>query len=171
MKFCMNGALTIGTLDGANVEIRDAVGAENFFLFGLKTEEVEAWRAAGYSPHHIYAANAELRTVIDLIREGFFSRGDRELFRPIVEELLQRDPYFLLADYQSYVDCQAQVDAAYHDKEQWSRMSILNTARSGLFSSDRTIREYCDDIWHVKPVAIDLPSIGASSELFALAKS
>ena len=129
------------------------------------------WRAAGYYPHQLYAANAELRAVIDLIREGFFSRGDRELFRPIVEELLQRDPYFLLADYQSYVDCQAHVDAAYQDKEQWSRMSILNTARSGLFSSDRTIREYCDDIWRVKPVTIELPSIGVPNELFALAKS
>lgn len=156
MKFCMNGALTIGTLDGANVEIRDAVGAENFFLFGLKTEEVEAWRAAGYHPRQIYDANHELRAVIDLIREGYFSRGDRDLFRPIVDALLHHDPYFLLADYQSYVDCQTQVGLAYRDKEHWSRMSILNTARSGLFSSDRTIREYCDDIWRVKPVAIDL---------------
>ncbi len=156
MKFCMNGALTIGTLDGANVEIRDAVGAENFFLFGLKTEEVQAWRAAGYQPRHIYEANHELRAVIDLIREGYFSRGDRDLFRPIVDALLHHDPYFLLADYQSYVDCQTQVGLAYRDKEHWSRMSILNTARSGLFSSDRTIREYCDDIWRIKPVAIDL---------------
>jgi starch phosphorylase len=156
MKFCMNGALTIGTLDGANVEIRDAVGAENFFLFGLKTEEVESWRAAGYQPRQIHDANHELRAVIDLIRDGYFSRGDRNLFRPIVDALLQHDPYFLLADYQSYVDCQTQVGQAYRDKEHWARMSILNTARSGLFSSDRTIREYCADIWHVKPVAIDL---------------
>ena len=171
MKFCMNGALTIGTLDGANVEIRDAVGAENFFLFGLKAEEVEAWRMAGYHPHQLYAANDELRTVIDLIRDGFFSRGDRALFQPIVQELLQRDPYFLLADYQSYVDCQAQVDVAYRDKEQWSRMSILNTARSGLFSSDRTIREYCDDIWRVKPVAVDLAPSSVPSELLSLVKN
>lgn len=156
MKFCMNGALTIGTLDGANVEIRDAVGAENFFLFGLKTEEVESWRAAGYQPRQIHEANHELRAVIDLIGDGYFSRGDRNLFRPIVDVLLHHDPYFLLADYQSYVDCQSQVDLAYRDKEHWARMSILNTARSGLFSSDRTIREYCNDIWHVQPVPIDL---------------
>jgi starch phosphorylase len=156
MKFCMNGALTIGTLDGANVEIRDAVGAENFFLFGLKTEEVEGWRAAGYQPRQLYDSNHELRAVLDLIRAGYFSRGDRDLFRPIVDALLHHDPYFLLADYQAYVDCQAQVSLAYCDKERWARMSILNTARSGLFSSDRTIREYCDDIWKVKPVAIDL---------------
>lgn len=155
MKFCMNGALTIGTLDGANVEIRDAVGADNFFLFGLKTEEVAAWRAQGYHPRQLYENNLELRAVIDLIRDGFFSRGDSALFRPIVDALLHHDPYFLLADYQSYVDCQGQVGLAYQDKEHWARMSILNTARSGMFSSDRTIREYCDDIWKVKPVRIE----------------
>jgi starch phosphorylase len=156
MKFCMNGALTIGTLDGANIEIRDAVGAENFFLFGLKAEEVQAWRARGYQPLHAYDANPELRAVLDLIREGYFSRGDRELFRPIVENLLFHDPYFLLADFQSYVDCQAEVGHAYRDKEHWARMAILNTARSGSFSSDRTIREYCEEIWRVKPVPIEL---------------
>ena len=171
MKFCMNGALTIGTLDGANVEIRDAVGAENFFLFGLKTDEVEAWRAAGYHPSQIVAANHELRAVIDLIRDGIFSRGDRELFRPIVDELLQRDPYFLLADYQSYVDCQTQVGLAYRDAEHWARMSIRNTARSGLFSSDRTIREYCNDIWRVRPVAIDLSTKSAPHTDFSQVKA
>ena len=157
MKFCMNGALTIGTLDGANVEIRDAVGTDNFFLFGLKTEEVQAWRARGYHPLQIYDGNPELRAVLDLIREGYFSRGDRGLFRPIVDSLLFHDPYFLLADFQSYVDCQSGVGHAYRDKEHWARMSILNTARSGSFSSDRTIREYCDEIWRVKPVPIELP--------------
>jgi starch phosphorylase len=165
MKFCMNGALTIGTLDGANVEIRDAVGAENFFLFGLKTEEVAAWRTAGYNPYQLYETNLELRAVIDLIRDGYFSRGDRELFRPIVDALLYHDPYFLLADFQSYIDCQADVSRAYRDKDHWTRMAILNTARSGSFSSDRTIREYCEEIWHVKPVPIDL-SLGV--ELAAL---
>ena len=157
MKFCMNGALTIGTLDGANVEIRDAVGAENFFLFGLKTEEMQAWHERGYAPMQLYDSNPELRAVLDLIREGYFSRGDRGLFRPIVDALLYHDPYFLLADFQSYVDCQAQVSQAYQDKEHWARMSILNTSRSGSFSSDRTIREYCDQIWQVKPVPIELP--------------
>ena len=171
MKFCMNGALTIGTLDGANVEIRNAVGTENFFLFGLKTEEVEAWRRSGYDPRQHYASNTELQAVINLIRDGFFSRGDRALFHPIVDELLKRDPYFLLADYQSYVDCQARVDLAYRDKEHWSQMSILNTARSGLFSSDRTIREYCDDIWRVQPVAVNLSPSSAPSELLSLVRN
>ena len=109
--------------------------------------------------------------MINLIRDGFFSRGDRALFHPIVDELLKRDPYFLLADYQSYVDCQARVDLAYRDKEHWSQMSILNTARSGLFSSDRTIREYCDDIWRVQPVAVNLSPSSAPSELLSLVRN
>ena len=165
MKFCMNGSLTIGTLDGANVEIRDAVGAENFFLFGLKAEEVQAWRARGYQPLHLYDDNPELRAVLDLIREGYFSRGDQELFLPIVENLLFHDPYFLLADFQSYVDCQGEVGHAFRDMEHWSRMSILNTARSGAFSSDRTIREYCEEIWRVKPVSIELPPSEKPSQI------
>ena len=156
MKFSMNGALTIGTLDGANIEIRDEVGAENFFLFGLSTPEVYAIKAQGYRPMDYYNGNQKLRDVIDLIRSGFFSRGDPELFRPLIDGLLQHDPYLLLADFQSYIDCQALVDEAYADQERWTRMSILNTARSGKFSSDRTIREYCRDIWHVEPVPIHL---------------
>jgi glycogen phosphorylase len=156
MKFSMNGALTIGTLDGANIEIRDEVGAENFFLFGLSTPEVYALKAQGYRPMDYYNGNQTLRDVIDLIRSGFFSRGDSELFRPLIDNLLFQDPYLLLADFQSYIDCQALVDEAYGDQERWTRMSILNTARSGKFSSDRTIREYCTDIWQVKPVPIHL---------------
>jgi starch phosphorylase len=156
MKFSMNGALTIGTLDGANIEIRDEVGAENFFLFGLSTPEVYALKAQGYRPMDYYNRNQKLRDVIDLIRSGFFSRGDPELFRPLIDDLLQHDPYLLLADFQSYIDCQALVDEAYADTERWTRMSILNTARSGKFSSDRTIRDYCADIWRVKPVPIHL---------------
>jgi starch phosphorylase len=156
MKFSMNGALTIGTLDGANIEIRDEVGAENFFLFGLSTPEVYALKAQGYRPMDYYNRNQKLRDVIDLIRSGFFSRGDPELFRPLIDGLLQHDPYLLLADFQSYIDCQALVDEAYADTERWTRMSILNTARSGKFSSDRTIRDYCADIWRVKPVPIHL---------------
>ena len=156
MKFCMNGALTIGTLDGANIEIRDEVGADNFFLFGLSAPEVYALKSRTYRPVDYYNANQGLREVIDLIRSGFFSRGDTELFRPLIDGLLYHDPYLLLADFQSYIDCQARVSEAYGDTERWTRMSILNTARSGRFSSDRTIREYCADIWGVKPVPIHL---------------
>jgi starch phosphorylase len=151
MKFAMNGALTIGTLDGANVEIHEAVGDENFFLFGLTAEEVGERKAAGYSPRSIYEANPELREAIDLIGGGFFSPGDRELFRPLVESLLTRDEYMLLADYQAYVDCQQRVSDAYVDRTGWTRMSILNAARVGRFSSDRSIREYSSAIWNVSP--------------------
>jgi starch phosphorylase len=156
MKFSMNGALTIGTLDGANIEIRDEVGAENFFLFGLSAAEVYALKAQGYRPMDYYNANQGLRDVIDLIRSGFFSRGDPELFRPLIDGLLYQDPYLLLADFQSYIECQNKVSEAYRDTDRWTRMSILNTARSGKFSSDRTIREYCSDIWRVKSVPIQL---------------
>ncbi|MGK7948486.1 MAG: glycogen/starch/alpha-glucan phosphorylase, partial [Xenococcaceae cyanobacterium] len=156
MKFSLNGALTIGTLDGANVEIREEVGAENFFLFGLKTEEVYALKAQGYNPGDYYNSNPELKAVIDLISSGFFSHGDRRLFQPIVDNLLYDDPYLLLADYQSYIDSQEQVSQAYRDRDNWTRMSILNVARMGKFSSDRSIRDYCEDIWQVKPVPINL---------------
>jgi glycogen phosphorylase len=151
MKFAMNGALTIGTLDGANVEIRDAVGPENFFLFGLSAGEVEQTKAAGYHPRAYYESNEELREVLDLIAGGFFSNGDREVFQPLVDSLLTRDDYLLLADYQAYVDCQQRVSEAYRDPGNWTRMSILNAARVGRFSSDRSIREYCRDIWNVTP--------------------
>jgi len=158
MKFCMNGALTIGTLDGANIEIRREVGAENFFMFGLTAPEVEALRRDGYRPSAFYESNPELRAVIDLIREGFFWRGDVTQFRSIVDHLLNWDTYMLLADFQSYIECQAQVGQAYADARHWSRMSILNVARSGAFSSDRTIREYATEIWHVPRVPIRLLS-------------
>ena len=155
MKFAMNGALTIGTLDGANVEIRDAVGHENFFLFGLTAEEVDGLRRSGYDPRRYYDANADLREAVDLIGSGFFSNGDRELFRPLVESLLTHDDYLLFADYQAYVDCQQRVSEAYRDQVSWTRMSILNSARVGHFSSDRSIRDYCRDIWDVQPLATD----------------
>jgi starch phosphorylase len=151
MKFAMNGALTIGTLDGANVEIRDAVGHENFFLFGLNAAEVSERKARGYRPRDIYESNDELRETIDAIGSGVFSDGDRELFRPIVDSLLGADDYMLLADYQGYVDCQQRVANAYCDGAAWARMSILNSARVGRFSSDRSIRDYCRHIWHVEP--------------------
>ncbi|MDQ2079222.1 glycogen/starch/alpha-glucan phosphorylase [Xanthobacteraceae bacterium Astr-EGSB] len=154
MKFAMNGALTIGTLDGANIEIRDAVGAENFFLFGMPVEEVERHQTNGYRPYEHYQSDEELRACIDAMASGAFSHGDRELFRPVLENLLWSDPYMLLADYRSYVDCQEEVDRAWLDQEQWARMSILNVARMGYFSSDRSIRDYCRTIWHVAPVPI-----------------
>ncbi len=149
MKFAMNGALTIGTLDGANVEIREAVGAENFFLFGLTVDQVSATLAAGYHPWDIYQANAGLREAIDSVGSGQFSHGDSELFRPLLDSLLQHDPYLLFADYQAYIDCQDKAAKAYVDQENWSRMSILNASRMGKFSSDRSITQYCEDIWNV----------------------
>jgi starch phosphorylase len=154
MKFAMNGALTIGTLDGANVEILEAVGAENFFLFGLTADQVERLRMDGYQPRRFYESNQELREAIDLIDSGFFSNGDRAVFRPLVESLLTSDHYLLLADYQAYVDCQQRVGDAYRDRAGWTRMSILNCARVGHFSSDRSIRDYCRDIWDVRPVTL-----------------
>jgi starch phosphorylase len=156
MKFALNGALTIGTLDGANVEIREEVGAENFFLFGNTVEQLqEIWRN-GYRPWEIANNNPMLKRVLDLISCGHFSHGDTELFRPIVEHLWQNDRYCLLADYQSYVDCQEQATRLYRDQKQWVKMSILNVARMGKFSSDRAIREYCEDIWRVQPVHVPL---------------
>src|SRR5208282_2140384 len=156
MKFALNGALTIGTLDGANIEIRQEVGEENFFLFGLTAEEVREKRAAGYHPWDYYNSNQHLREAIDLIQAGHFSHGDTNLFKPLLDALLKYDPYMLFADYQSYVDCQDQVSKAYQKTENWVRMSILNTARTGKFSSDRAIREYAEGVWHVKPVKVEL---------------
>jgi len=156
MKFAMNGALTIGTLDGANVEIREEVGAENFFLFGLTTPEVESRKREGYNPRAFFDTNNLLREVIDSLSNGEFSRGDQRLFEPLVNSLLTTDEYMLLADYQSYVDCQDRVSLAYKDQEAWTRMSILNVARIGKFSSDRAIRDYCADIWKTWPVKIQL---------------
>ena len=157
MKFAMNGSLTIGTLDGANIEIREEVHPENFFLFGLTAEEVYALKAEGYKPTKYYHHNSELKQVIDRLASGDFSRGDRHLFEPIIQSLLNEDQWMLLADYQSYVDCQEKVSKTYQDQEQWTRMSILNSARMGKFSSDRTIREYCQEIWKVEPVSIKIP--------------
>ena len=151
MKFSMNGALTIGTLDGANVEIREEVGPENFFLFGLTAEEVSELKTHGYNPMGYYEKNDELREAIDLISSGFFSKGDRDLFKPLVDSLLTRDEYLLLADYQSYIDCQEEASKVYRNQERWIRMSILNVARMGKFSSDRSIREYAQKIWKVHP--------------------
>ena len=151
MKFSLNGALTIGTLDGANVEIREEVGAENFFLFGLTASEVGEVKARGYRPRNFYNGNEAVREVIDFIASGALAQGDAELFRPIVENLLGDDPFMLMADYQSYLDAQEQVSVLWKDPEAWTRKSILNTARMGKFSSDRSIRDYCDRVWKISP--------------------
>jgi starch phosphorylase len=152
MKFAMNGALTIGTLDGANVEIREEVGPENFFLFGLTAEEVQKVKSGGYEPQRHYHEDAELREALDLISSGFFSHGDRGLFKPLVDSLLYHDDYLLLADYRSYVNRQAEVGNIFRDEKRWTRMSILNAARMGKFSSDRAIRDYCEKVWRTRPL-------------------
>ncbi len=152
MKFALNGALTIGTLDGANVEIREEVGADNFFLFGLTAQEVVDLQRRGYRPRDHYQREPELRAVLDLIYSGFFVPAQPELFRPLITSLLENDTYMLLADFASYVNCQAQVSEAFKDQARWTRMTILNLARMGKFSSDRTIRQYAEEIWRAKPV-------------------
>jgi len=156
MKFMINGALTIGTLDGANVEMREEVGPENFFLFGLTVHEVEELKAKGYRSADYIDGNDELRAVLDLIGSGTFSHGDTEVFRPLVDNLRYDDPFLALADFASYVSCQERVSAAWQDRDTWTKMSILNTARSGKFSSDRAITEYCDEIWNVWPLTVKI---------------
>jgi glycogen phosphorylase len=156
MKFALNGALTIGTLDGANIEIRQAVGEQHFFLFGLTAEEVRAQRAAGYHTWDYYESNPHLRKAIEQINSGRFSGGETNLFKPLVDSLMKYDPYLVFADYEAYVKSQEQVSQAYKGKDHWTRMSILNTARMCKFSSDRAIREYCERIWNAKPVKVEL---------------
>ena len=161
MKFAMNGAVTIGTLDGANVEIRDHVGAENFFLFGLTAEQVIAKRQAGYRPRDLYEHNAELRATIDLISSGTFSHGDRERFAPLIHSLLVHDPFMVLADFDDYLRAQHDVAVEYARPLELAKMAILNVARVGYFSSDRAVGEYCKNIWNVNPVELR----GAKEEL------
>jgi glycogen phosphorylase len=156
MKFMINGALTIGTLDGANVEIREEAGPENFFLFGLTEDQVEKVKADGYRPASYIESDPELAEVLELIAAGRFTRGDTEILRPVVDSLVHHDPFLALADFRSYVDCQAKVSAAWENGDTWSRMSILNSARSGKFSSDRAIAQYCDDIWNVWPMPVQV---------------
>jgi starch phosphorylase len=159
MKFSLNGALTIGTLDGANVEIREEVGAENFFLFGLTTEEVMERQARGYNPRAVYEQNAVLREVLDFIGSGELDPNEKTLFRPLVDNLLQKDPFLVLADFQSYIECQERVTALWRDPRAWTRMAILNVARMGKFSSDRSIRDYCEQVWQVEPVPVKMEAI------------
>jgi len=152
MKFALNGALTIGTDDGANVEIRQLVGEENFFLFGMREPQVAELAAKGYSPSSFYEGDEELKRALDLIGSGVFSDGDPQTFSPIVSNLLHEDRFMALADYRSYLDAQDRVETAYADQEAWSRSAVLNVARCGFFSSDRSMREYIDRIWHTDPV-------------------
>jgi len=160
MKFSLNGALTIGTLDGANVEIREQVGEDNFFLFGLTTEQVQATWAAGYRPRDYYESNEILREVIDQIASGFYSPEQPDLFRSLTDALLNHDEYLLFADFAAYLEAQERVSQTFLDPEDWTRKSILNVARMGYFSSDRSIREYCQDIWKVSPVPIRRTTVG-----------
>jgi starch phosphorylase len=153
MKLALNGALTIGTLDGANVEICEEVGADNIFIFGLTADGVQELRQRGYNPWEYYHSNSELRQVLDMIRNGYFSPEDHSRFHPLIDSLTHGgDYYMLLADYTDYVACQDRVDVLYRDPEEWDRKAILNVANMGKFSSDRTVKEYAEEIWDVKPV-------------------
>ena len=154
MKFSLNGALTIGTLDGANVEIREEVGAENFFLFGLTAEQARERLRQGYCPREVYEHNETLREVLD-----FIATSDRELFKPLIDNLLDHDPFLVLADYQAYIDCQRYVRNLWRDQAAWRRASILNVARMGKFSSDRSIRDYCEQVWNVQPIEVAMEAI------------
>jgi len=153
MKLALNGALTIGTLDGANIEIADSVGADNIFIFGLTADQASATRANGYRPREIVAADPELATTLDMIRAGAFSRGDSEYARMIVDRLVSDgEPFLVLADFAAYAAAQDRVDALYRTPEEWSRRAVLNTVGMGPFSSDRSVREYADKIWNIRSV-------------------
>jgi starch phosphorylase len=153
MKLSLNGALTIGTLDGANIEIREQVGADNIFIFGLTAEQVAAERLSGYAPSESVAGNAELKRTLEMIDSGFFTPGNLADGKPVVDRLLSDgEPYFVLADFADYARAQDAVDALYRDADGWSRMAATNALNMGIFSSDRSVREYAERIWHIKPV-------------------
>jgi starch phosphorylase len=155
MKLALNGSLTIGTLDGANVEILEEVGAENIFIFGLTVDDVHALLEKGYHPGEVYRANEELRAVVDWVGSNYFTPTEPSgVLSMLHDNLIYSDPFLVLADYQAYSDCQKEVDAAFRDKARWAKMAILNTARVGKFSSDRTISEYAKEIWNLPPVRI-----------------
>jgi starch phosphorylase len=149
MKLSLNGALTIGTLDGANIEILEAVGQENMFVFGMTEDRIEARRAAGYDPRAVYAEDALLREALDAVAAGAFSAGDTERHRAVVDSLLSRDPFFVLADFAAYAAAQRDVETVYADPERWAKMALRNVAGMGRFSSDETIRGYAREIWRV----------------------
>ncbi len=152
MKFALNGALTIGTDDGANVEIRELVGDDNFFLFGMDEPQVAALGAKGYHPGEYYESNPQLKATLDLIASGHFSGGDPMTFEPVVSNLVHHDRFMALADFQSYIDAQARVEEKYADPDAWTRSAILNVARCGFFSSDRSMKDYIKRIWRHPPV-------------------
>jgi starch phosphorylase len=149
MKFALNGALTIGTWDGANIEIAEAVGADNIFIFGLRADEVAALRSIGYDPRFYYESNSMLKAVLDALAGGAFSPGEPDRYRPLVESLLHGDHYLLLADFAAYVAAQDAVDRAFGDPQSWAAKTIHNIAAMGYFSSDRSIREYAREIWNI----------------------
>jgi starch phosphorylase len=155
MKLSMNGALTIGTLDGANVEIREAVGERDFFLFGLTAEQVEARRREGYDPRAEVLGDGELADVLERLAQGAYSNGDRELFAPLVRSLVTDDPFFVLADFRAYVEAQRQVSRAFASPTEWSAAAVRNVAAMGRFSSDRSIREYAERVWRQAPVHVE----------------
>ncbi|MCK4798433.1 MAG: glycogen/starch/alpha-glucan phosphorylase, partial [Spirochaetes bacterium] len=156
MKFALNGALTIGTWDGANIEIAEEVGLENIFIFGLKVDEIESIKAKGYNPVEYYEQNEKLRKVIDLISSGFFSPENPGLFQPIIDELLSYDPYMHMADFQMYSDSQEKAAKEFRDKLSWTKKTIINVANIGKFSSDRTIMQYANEIWDAKSISIKM---------------
>ncbi|MDQ3231684.1 MAG: glycogen/starch/alpha-glucan phosphorylase, partial [Pseudobdellovibrionaceae bacterium] len=156
MKFCLNGALILGTLDGANIEIRDHVGADNIFIFGHNVNELRTLQASGYRPHDFYQKHDNIRRILDEIRHGFFSRGDRERFKPIWDTLVTwGDHYYHLADFPDYVRSNEEVDKVYGDQRLWQQKSLMNIARIGWFSSDRAIQEYTREIWHLHPCPLE----------------
>jgi len=155
MKLALNGSLTIGTLDGANVEIKEEVGDDNIFIFGMQVEEVEALRSKGYNPWDYYNHDEELRAIVDWLGSNYFTPHEHNAFGLVHQSLLGGgDPFMVLADFRSYVECHARVDAAYRKSSEWARMAIMNTARMGKFSSDRTIREYAEQIWTLPAVPV-----------------
>jgi starch phosphorylase len=156
MKFAMNGALTIGTLDGANVEIREQVGAENFFLFGKTTAEIATLQKEGYRPWELIPGLEPMPEVLRLIEQGHFSNGDGEMYRPLLQNLTGDDRFYVLADFADYLRAQAEVGQAWTDRGRWNRMSLLNTARTGFFSSDRSIRDYASRIWKAEPFPVTI---------------
>ena len=156
MKFMMNGAITIGTLDGANVEIKDFVGDDNIVIFGMDAKEVtDLYANGGYDPKEIYENDPRIHEVLDQLINGFFDKVDKDEFLMIRENLIYQDHYFVLKDFDSYVKAQEKINELYKDQKKWLRMSILNTAKSGFFTTDRTMRQYNDDIWHTKPLVIE----------------
>jgi starch phosphorylase len=155
MKFALNGALTIGTLDGANIEIKNEVGDENIFIFGLTAEEIVQKRTEGYSPAVYYESNPDLHMIVDMIKNNYFNKNEPGIFEPIVNELLYRDYYFVMADFLSYIIAQQKAEETYLDNDSWTRKSIINVANMEKFSSDRAIKEYAKDIWDVEAVEIE----------------